>query len=741
MLHMSPHNPSIEAVGKSIDARHVAAVVGAAFVLLGALLLVLVSPHKADAKSYAMPKVDIQAQLETDGSLHVIEQRTFEFDGDYSKLRWSFAQLPSSAEVKANGVRIIDLDEFDALQAGSGESEGANEEVQAEIESLTNSVSADGIIAGETEGNSATAANLEGVTTTLEQRAFDLSWRDDVVPNADCYSLDSPQKSIYVFFKETPHRIVVELDYTITEMAQVYDDVAEIYWQYLNSGWSQPTENLTCKLELPLPKGTTVTEGDNVKVWGHGPSDGTVDTSESGLITAMIPNAKAGEYAELRVLVPKTWLTNLSTKATKQHSGTLRSDTVSKEESSWTDKSKSQYVQRLYWEITVIAICVLLIIVAVVLYRRFGVEFEPDYKEEYYREIPAPELHPVIIGRLWRWNKRKASDLTAAIMHLAQIGCIRIERKPENKRTQSDYLLTRAVELDEVEGDIDKATMKLLFAVIARDGATLSLEEIRDSAKRHSTSLKEEMKAWHLMLREEVDKEDLFDSKSKSVSLLIAGAAAFMAALFIVCVCFGYDDSLVTLCLIATSACLGAIAYFTRRRTRKGNNIAARCKALRNWLRDFSALDDSVPNDPNTWGEFMVYAYQFDVAKKVLQQLSVTQPDLLKAGSGAGAISSAAPWWLVTIDGTSGSFDGSFVGDVLNSSIEGVCSDIFSASAKDDGGYFGGDRSGDDCEGGDRSDDHSSDRGVADRGGDDDRGGCGHSSDRGGVECGGSGSD
>ena len=60
------------------------AVLFCAALLALACALVALAPGQAHAKSYTMPKVDIQAQVETDGALQVNEQRTFDFDGDFS---------------------------------------------------------------------------------------------------------------------------------------------------------------------------------------------------------------------------------------------------------------------------------------------------------------------------------------------------------------------------------------------------------------------------------------------------------------------------------------------------------------------------------------------------------------------------------------------------------------------------------------------------------------------------------
>ena len=86
------------------------AVLFCAALLALACALVALAPGQAHAKSYTMPKVDIQAQVETDGALQVIEQRTFDFDGDFSAVWWAFDGLPQNASLKINGVRMANVD-------------------------------------------------------------------------------------------------------------------------------------------------------------------------------------------------------------------------------------------------------------------------------------------------------------------------------------------------------------------------------------------------------------------------------------------------------------------------------------------------------------------------------------------------------------------------------------------------------------------------------------------------------
>ena len=138
------------------------------------------SPAYADAKSYTMPKVDIQAQVETDGSLHVVEQRAFDFSGDFTAVWWELGSgLPSNASIKINGMRMGQL-------------------------------GADGSISGE--------------WTTLKDVPFVLGWRESGGPGTDAYSFDEPKNTVYAFFNQSDTQAMIELDYTVVNGAQAYGD-------------------------------------------------------------------------------------------------------------------------------------------------------------------------------------------------------------------------------------------------------------------------------------------------------------------------------------------------------------------------------------------------------------------------------------------------------------------------------------------------------------------------------------
>ena len=232
---------------------------------------------------------------------------------------------------------------------------------------------------------------------------------------------------MYVFFNASDDRRIIELDYTVVNGAQAYSDIGEVYWKYVGSQWKEASDNVTMTLALPVPQGTEVVPGENVRAWGHGPLDGKVTVNADGTVTYAVPHVAAGQFAEARVAFPVKWLTNLSPESAALHQGENRLDTVLKEEKDWSDQANRTRVLSLAFVIGCGVVCVLLLAWALRAYFKYGREYQPRFTDEYWRDVPDPSIHPAAIGRLWRWDRESQDDFTATLMHLAHVGAIRID--------------------------------------------------------------------------------------------------------------------------------------------------------------------------------------------------------------------------------------------------------------------------------------------------------------------------
>ena len=121
-------------------------------------------------------------------------------------------------------------------------------------------------------------------------------------------------------------------------------------------------------------------------------------------------------------------------------------------------------------------------------------------------------------------------------------------------------------------------------------------------------------------------------------------------------------------------------------------------KALRNWLTDFSSLDERPPTDVKVWGEFMVYAYLFGVADQAIKQLQTTMPQLFEYDGSMGM--TYMPWWFWYTGGhTAAGSAMPSVSDMLQTSMTNTMSTAQAALSGasgnfSSGGGFGGGFSG-----------------------------------------------
>ncbi len=615
-------------------------------VMIG-MLLITWSPQTAHARSYSMPEVTIDATAQSNGDLNVVEQRTFDFDGSYTAVWWSFDNLPSGAYIKVNGV---------TLQQG-------------------------------------------GITTTLSSTAFNLKWRDSGGPGTTSYSLDSPKNTVYLFMNVSDEQVTATLDYTVVDAIARYQDTSELYWQFVGDGWAEDSDNVTMNLTLPIPQGTAITPGETIRAWGHGPLDATVKINDNGTVTYTAPSVAAGSFAEARVLFPASWTSGIAATDANAHFNTQRVDSVLSEEQSWSDQANNRRIVALGALIATMIIAILACLWALWSFRRYGKELEPQFKEKYWRDIPVEGEHPAVVGRLCRFDAESNNDLTATIMHLVNAGAIQLNKGSYDKpglfggtKPQEDYYLTRVENpVTPVENEIDRKAMEFLFDVVGQGEDSIWMTSISQFAEKNPDEFSRALDEWQGLVSARSIQGEYFESYSqaKKGQMLAVGVAVFILSFAI-----GYfaNNFFALLPGIVSMIILIVVSRYMDRRTQKGADAYARCKALEHWLTDFSALKERPTLDIKVWGEFMVYAYIFGVAEEVIKELRNAVPEIFEDDPMTAGSVYYVPWWVMYSSSWHGSTLPSF-DSVMDNSIANSISAMSSAaegSFSDAGGFGGG---------------------------------------------------
>ena len=598
-------------LAERLPQRRLQLVALALFALALALFTLLpASFNSAQAKDYTMPEVHIDAVVEDNGNLHVTEERLFDLDGSFTCVWWIFDSLPGDNPLIVNGVRYRQKER---------------------------SVDYYGDIT---------------VDAQLEEVPFQEEWRDYGGPGKNCYSVDYEENGIYVFFDATDSLLSIEIDYTVTDAVAIYDDVAELYWQYVGSEWAVASGSVEMSLTLPSPNGTLGELGDEVRAWGHGDLSGYVALSDDGkCITYSSPYVFPGDFAEARVTFPRDWITNPSEAALAAHKGEDILDDILAEEQSWAREANMQRALEMFLHYLPAAFVLALIIFTIYAYAKYGRKLRPTQRYEYWNDVPDRSVHPAVIGRIWREGKESSADLIATLMSLANRGAIElVPTGIQNARRPEDAYAFKCAPnaFDDFNDPIDDETLRFFFGRIGRNRSAVTLSSIAEFADNHAVSFDNGYSHWQSVVTKSANRVGIKDKKSIQWGSKVrrVSVIAMIAAFFLL----GISGSGWTIGLFITSLISLIVGARMPRMTQRATDIYEKCRAFKKWLGSIATLDDVPPADTRLWGEFMVYAYLIGVADKTIDKLQEVRPSLFDRDSS----SSTVPWFVWYSSGSSG---------------------------------------------------------------------------------------
>jgi uncharacterized membrane protein len=604
------------------------------------------APTFAQAKSYTMPQVDINATVMPNGDLHVVEKRTFDFDGSYSAVWWNFEN--SDVEKKDRHGYTV---------------------------------------------NSVKIKLGDGKTQTVESVPFQTEWRNAGGPGTTAWSYDRKKTSLYLFFSVADQNMTATIDYTVKQAAIAYEDVGEIYWKYVGSGWAADSQNVTCTIHTPMPLNAKADAGENLRAWGHGPLDGSVSIAADGTVLYRVDRIASGHYGEARVVFPVEWLTKLPASAKRAHGDELGLETILQEEQNWADASNMQRVAGFLFIAVFIVISLLLLVWTVITFLRHGRELKPTFTEKYWRDVPDKDLHPAVAGRCWRFRKESTDDLTATLMHLSAMGAVAINKGTRDMkgllgRTKQveDLYLTRIPEVaNALPDELDRDALHLVFDA-ADGGDTIWLSDFQAYTKEHARTFGKRVEAWQGKVTARALRAEIFEAKGphrRTVMNLVAGIYALAG----VAICAVTVNFVPLAAVLPTCLVMIVFARFMDRRTQKGADLQARSKALRNWLCDFTRLDEQPPTGVKVWGEFMVYAYLFGVADEVIGQLKIEMPQLFNDDAMVvGGVGYMPFYWYPGVVGASVTA----AADVFDTAVSNSLDVVHAAASGASGGFSSG---------------------------------------------------
>ncbi|WP_158558439.1 DUF2207 domain-containing protein [Collinsella sp. AF18-33LB] len=628
-------------VAKTCRQRHLFARFASVCALVALALLLL--PAAAHADGYSMTQTYIGATVEADGSLTVVEGRQFDFDDDINGVYWDI-NTGTNQQGGTAGVDVLSVEEDDAAfsrvdYANKGDS---------------------------------------GVYT-VEQS--DGSVRIKVF---------SPH--------ESDDSAIYYVSYTMTGAVMNWADTAELYWKFVGDGWSANSDDVEMEVYFADGAiGTPASKGDNFRAWGHGPLTGDVSIdADEPMVTYTIPCVHEGEFAEARIAFPSDWVPQLAA------SGEDRMSTILSEEKEWADEANAR---REHARAVASAIAVVCVVVAVtytgviVMLKLRRLKPKPLFQDEYFRDVPSAD-HPAVLAALMSWNDVPDQAYIATLMKLTDDRVIKLEETTETKkkgllRREKEERTYRITVTDEAwkaakKDGIDRDVLKVFFAGVKpdKDGVrSRTFSELEEYASERTESVGDKLEDYQNTVKGELaDREYV---ASDGIVAMVFGLVLGILIAFIPVGSIFFTDGAqanIIAAIVSVPIVLVGIGVSRtfRRFTPEGAEVAARCKALKHWLEDFTRLKEAVPGDLVLWNKLLVMGVALGVSKEVLRQLAEAVPPEVREADGFYD-NYPCYWWYYHHYGTESPLD-SF-NDVYHESISAVASSSDSSGGGGGGGF------------------------------------------------------
>lgn len=608
--------------------------------LVACALLLL--PAVARADGYSMTQTYIGATVEADGSLTVVEGRQFDFDDDINGVYWDI-NTGSNQQGGSVNVDVLGVEEDD------------------------------------------TAFNRVDYANKGDSGVYTVEQSDDSVKLKVFSPHESGDSATYY------------VSYTMTGAVMNWADTAELYWKFVGDGWSANSDDV--ELEVYFADGaigTPASKGDNFRAWGHGPLTGDVSLdADKPMVTYTIPCVYQGEFAEARIAFPSDWVPGLSASSEE------RMPTILSEEKAWAEEANARRARARMIANTlavvsfVAAVAFTGVIIVLKLRRR---KPKPLFQDDYFRDVPSAD-HPAVLSALMSWNEVPDQAYIATLMKLTDDRVIKLEEATVTKakkgllgreKEEQTYRVTVSDAGWKSAKGIDRMVLKVFFAGAKPDengDRSRTFDELQHYVKQHPVPVGDKLEDYQSTVKGKL--ADCEYVASDGIVAMVFGLVLGILIAFIPIGSIFFTDgaqaNIIAAIVSVPIVLVGiGVSLTFRRFTPEGTEVAARCKALKHWLEDFTRLKEAVPGDLVLWNKLLVMGVALGVSKEALRQLAEAVPPEVRE---ADDFYDNYPcyWWYYHHYGTESPLD-SF-NDVYHESISAVASSSDSSGGGGGGGF------------------------------------------------------
>lgn len=399
--------------------------------------------------------------------------------------------------------------------------------------------------------------------------------------------------------------------YTLPNAVNIYNDVAQFNRKMVGENWQQSIDNVSVKINIPVDESY-----DNSKIFafGHGPLTGDI-IKEYNIVQYSLENYYPGDFVEAHILMEPEIFSKINKNKIIHKNVKEELLAMEKEfaDEANAERERAQKREEFLNDIKkydkAIFTSLASFWAAIMFYIHRIFKKENKYKDKfgkYLRELPD-DYSPALAGTIMTGNINN-EEILATLLDLIRRKKIELEEVSGKNR-----LVLKA---DTKNLRTQENTIVDIYFNDFGDGKSVVLEDIK--TRNLSISTAKKFEKWQYQILSEMDRLKLdYESLGfiKGALFFIIGITFFLGA--------GALTSITENPIFILLGFMGFILIPSSFATKKPNSnlqeAKARWGAFKNFLEDYSQLEDAKISSIHLWEQYFVYAVAMGVSEKVVK--------------------------------------------------------------------------------------------------------------------------
>jgi len=337
------------------------------------IITIFIFKNEVQAKSYTIDKMDIQATIQENGDLHIIQDITYNFNGSYNGI---YINVPYNLEDSEYEEVVIENRINDDLYNG-------NNVVVNKVKLLKNGTEKEFEQVGYAHNGDS------GVYTTN---------RLDGLHQIKVYSPSNSETKTF------------RIDYILQNVCVKHKDISELYYNFIGGAWEVEIKKLNIDIYLPQNE-------QEIQIWGHGPYNGNSRIVDNTHANFKVENVKRGQYVAARILFD-----NSNIPSSRKLSNIDAKELIYDDENAIIENKEEKNAFTL--KIIIFAICLLIYWIVLMLVFEKDKKYQVANIEE---EKLFEKYNPMMAGCIQGSRTILARDIIAIILGLINKKIIKLE--------------------------------------------------------------------------------------------------------------------------------------------------------------------------------------------------------------------------------------------------------------------------------------------------------------------------